>query len=102
MNRLPRRPPRVQPSLRGRAAAVPPFGQERTPAPVVRQRPPISSSHTTVVKVVEKPACDNLHPDWIALYKKWPKLFMVLDRPSKWLVVLLALIGLSIMLGRLI
>ena len=102
MNPIPRRPPRVQPSLRGRSAAVPPFGQKQAPATVVRQRPPISSGHTTIVKVVEKPACDKLHPDWIALYEKWPKLFTVFDRPWKLLIVLLVLIGLSIMLGRLI
>jgi len=96
MNRLPRRPSRVQPPQRGRSAAVPPFGQQPLLMPVVRQRPPISASYPTV----EKSLCDQLHPDWIALYKKWPRLFEVLNRPWKWLVVLIILIILSIMLGR--
>lgn len=102
MNRLPHRPSRVQPPQRGRSAAVPPFGQQPIRMHIVRQRPPISSSQTTVVKVVEKSPCDELHPDWITLYKTWPRLFKVLNRPWKWLVVLIILIILSIMLGRFI
>ena len=100
MNRSPRRPPRIQPPQRGRSAAVPPFGQAQTYMTVVRQRPPISSGHTTIVKLAEKPICDDLHPDWIVLYHRWPGLFKVLNRPWKWLVVLVCLVSLSIMIGR--
>lgn len=102
MNRLPRRPPRIQPSLRGRLAAVPPLGQDQPLMTVVRQRSPISSSHTNIIKVVEKPACDDIHPDWIALYERFPGLFKVLNHPWKWLVVLAGLVSLSIMLGKLL
>jgi hypothetical protein len=102
MNHLPRRPARVQPLQRGRSAAVPPLGQKPTPIAVVRQRPPISSAHSTIVKIVEKSACDNLHPDWIALYKKWPRIFKIFNRPWQWLVILVILISLSIMLGTII
>ncbi len=102
MNRSPRRPPRIQPPLRGRSAAVPHLGQAQTCITIVRQRPPISSGHTTIVKVVEKSACDDLHLDWIVLYDRWPALFKVLNRPWKWLVVLAVLLSLSTMIGRLL
>ncbi len=100
MNRLPHRPPRIQPPLRGRSAAVPPFGNPILT--VVRQRPPISSGHTTIVKVVEKPACDDIHPDWIMLHKRFPGLFKVLDQPWKWLIGVIVLVSLSVILGNLL
>ena len=102
MNRSPRRPLRIQPPFRGRLAAVPPLGNDQPLIAVVHQRPPISSGHTTIIKVVEKPACDDIHPDWIALFKKYPGLFKLFNRPWKWLVVLVVLLSLSIMLGKLL
>lgn len=102
MNLSPRRPPRIQPPLRGRSGAVPPLGKDQTLMTVVRQHPPISSGHATIVKVVEKPACGDIHPDWIALQERFPELFKVLNQPWKWLVVLVGLVSLSIMLGKLL
>ncbi|MEM9906819.1 MAG: hypothetical protein AAF921_17510 [Cyanobacteria bacterium P01_D01_bin.44] len=97
MNRSPRRSLRIQPPLRGRAAATP---GDQGPRAVIHQRPPSRSGHTTIVKVVEKPACEDLHPDWIALYKIAPALFKVL--PWLWLGALAALISVSLLFGRLL
>lgn len=89
--RLPRRPPPVQPPLRGRSAAPPP-GQTPSFMPVVRQRPP-RASHST--------KCEDINRDCLALCSRCPRLFKVLNRPWKWLVVLLVLMGLSFLLGTL-
>ena len=91
MSRLPRRPPRLQPPLRGRSAASP-FGQTPSSMPVVRQPPP-RSSHSRV--------CDDINRDCLALCNRCPRLFRVLNRPWKWLAVLLVLMGLSFLLGTL-
>ncbi|NJL87595.1 MAG: hypothetical protein HC886_19040 [Leptolyngbyaceae cyanobacterium SM1_1_3] len=62
MNRSPRRPPRIQLPLWGRLSA-PPLGKNQIMA-AVRQRSPVSSRHTGVIKVVEP--CDRIDPDWLA------------------------------------
>ncbi len=95
MNRLPRRSARIQPPTRGRLAAVPPLGEGLTPMIIVRQRPAISGRIT----IVEKPGCNDLHPDWLRFYKQWSGVFRVLDRPWKWTVVLIILIIMSISFG---
>ncbi len=101
-NRSPRRPPKAQPPLRGRSAAVPRFGQQQNPIIIVRQYPPISSGRTTVVKIVEQSACVDLHPDWIALHKRSPELFKLFDQPWKLLVAILLLMIVSMILGALL
>ena len=101
MKRLPRRPPRVGPPQRGRSEAVPPFGQtSRCARPVVYQRPPTSGSFA--VKTPHKSICDGIHPSFIRLYKRWPGLFKVLDRPWKWLLAFVVLILLAIWIGSLL
>lgn len=102
MNRVPRRPPMAPLPLQGRLAAAPTLRKNSTVMTVVRQRPPISSGHTTVVRVIEKPVCDDIHSDWIMLYKRSPGLFKVLERPWKWLIVVIILMILSGILGSLL
>ena len=93
MNRLPRRPPRVQPPVRGRAAA------ESSPRSASTSYVVSQPSCKPIVKVVEKPVCKELDPGWIALYQRWSKVFKVLETPQKWLAILVLLIGLSFMFG---
>ena len=101
MNRLPRRPQRIQPPLRGRAAAVPPLGQiQQCYMPVLRQHPSISGPFTR--RESHRNGCVDIHPSWLKLYKQWSGLFKVLDRPWKWLVALASLVILSIMIGSLL
>lgn len=96
MTRAPRRALRIQPPVRGRAAAV----SQHPVQAVVRQPPPRPAGNTTIVKVVEKPCCEDLHPDWIALYRGAPGLFLVLSRPWQWAVFLALLLASSVMLGK--
>ena len=102
MNRSPRRPARVEPGLRGRVAAVPPFGQTRTAwMPVIRQRPPAAGPYTRRQMPASKPhsAYDDLPPSFIQLYQQWTLLFKILDRPWKWLVALAVLLILAVAIG---
>ncbi|MGB7084806.1 MAG: hypothetical protein WBD47_04580 [Phormidesmis sp.] len=95
MNRLPRRMLHIPPPVRGRAAAQRP---RQTPRAVVY--PPRPAGRTTIVKVVEKPICDDLHPDWITFYQRSPGTFKILSRPWHWLLLLAILMSLSVMLGK--
>ena len=97
MTLTPRRALRIQPPVRGRAAAV---SQHHVQA-VVRQ-PPRPAGNTTIVKVVEKPSCEDLHPDWIALYRGAPGLFLVLSRPWQWAVFLVLLLASAVMFGKVV
>ena len=98
MNRLPRRPPRPQPPLRGRAAAaIPPLGQEPCVRPMVRQRPPTSGGLAS--RTSSATTCDGLHPSFLAFYRQWPILFKVLDRPWKWVAAVILLVLLSLLVG---
>ena len=101
MNRLPRRPPRIRPPGRGRAAAASPLGgAESGCKAVVRQRP--STSGRLREKIVYKPVQPDLPPILLKLYQQWPGLFQVLDRPWKWVVALVLLVVLSILIGSLL
>lgn len=100
INRPTRRPPRIQPPLRGRSAAVPPLGPERYIKPVVRFRSPTPGGFAS--KITRRPECDEIHPSFIALYKQWPDLFEVLDRPWKWLAGLILIVILSVFIGTLV
>ncbi len=102
MNRSPRRSLRTQPPLRGRLAASPSLSNDQSTMAVVRQRPPISSGRTTIIKVMEKPIREEIHPEWVELFEKYPALFKLLNRPWKWLIVLVVLLVMSIMLGKLL
>lgn len=102
MNRSPRRPARVQPSLRGRFAAVPPLGQASNRwMPVIRQRPPAAGpyAHRQFPTPPQLSPCDDLHPSFIELYRQWAFLFKLLNRPWKWLVVLAVLLIVAVAIG---
>lgn len=103
MNRSPRRPPGIQPLQRGRLAAVSSLGISQPGMTVVRQRPPIASGQTKILRVVEDGACSD--PDffapWIAFYKNRPDLFKVINHPWKLFVVIAVLMSLSFLIGRL-
>lgn len=101
MNRLPRRPLRIQPPLRGRSASVCTSGSTQfCSRPVVRQRPPTAGPFAGQMHRCTH--CDRIHPSFLHFYRRWPGLFKVLDRPWKWLVVLIALMVLSIAIGSLL
>ena len=97
MTRIPRRALRIQPPVRGRAAAV---SQHQATQPTVRQPLPRRAGNTTIIKVVEKPSCEDLHPDWIALYQGALGLFLVLRRPWQWGIFLALLLALAVVLGK--
>jgi hypothetical protein len=107
MTRLTRRPPRVQPPLRGRAAASAKPDQSRpNPMPVLRQHPPRSRPGRAPglypEPVVDRTDHGEIPPGLIRLYRLWPYLFKQLDRPWKWLLALVALIILSMIIGSLL
>lgn len=99
MTRLTRRPPRVQPPLRGRAAAfADPEQLQSTPQPVFRRHPPRGGAVRVVYRTPNRP----IHPVLFKLYQLWPYLFKVLDHPWKWLAALAAIILLSMLIGSLL
>lgn len=93
MSRLARRPSRPKPPIRGRAAAVPPLGQTVNSLPVVRQRPSVSSHRNR---------CEHIDKDCLMLCRRCPRLFKILNRPWKWLVVIFLLMALSFLIGTLV
>jgi hypothetical protein len=98
--KIPRRPARVQPSLRGRAAAVPPFGQTPYIRPIIRQRP--ASSRKWMAQIPQQPGQEAIDPGLPALYQQWPALFKVLNRPWKGVVALVAVVLIAIAIGSLL
>lgn len=101
MTQLIRRPPRVHPPTRGRAAAFTQAEQSRlTPLTVFRQGPP--SAGPIREKVVYRPEPPEIHPVLIKLYKLSPYLFQVLDQPWKWFLALTVLLLLAVSLGTLL
>lgn len=101
MNRSPRRPPRVQPPLRGRSAATSPTCYPQTRSMPVSPQRPAMSGHATEHKVCY-PMGHDIHPSFLTFYKRWSGVFSVLDRPWKGLIVLAGLMLLSIMLGKIL
>lgn len=97
MNRSVRRAARIQPAPRGRSAATPPLGEEKTRRIVVRQRPSLTG------RACDPPAftCDELHPDWRSFYLRWSSLFRILQRPRHWIVLALVLLSMAFLIGRL-
>ncbi|MDA0268603.1 MAG: hypothetical protein O3A14_17000 [Cyanobacteria bacterium] len=93
--RLPRRPARVQPPLRGRLAAVP-CGPSQ-PKPVIRQRP--STSGRLLIPMPQPPIHGKVDSGLQALSQQWPALFKVLNRPWKWLVAWGVMMVLAIAIG---
>lgn len=93
MSRLPRRPSRPQPPQRGRSAAVPPLGQTVNSSMGVVRQPPPRSSHSG--------RCDYINPDLLKLYRCCPRLFRILNRPWKWLLVIFLLMLFSFLIGTL-
>jgi hypothetical protein len=93
--KIPRRPARVQPPLRGRAAAVP--GQTPYIRSVIRQRP--ASSRKWMTQVPQQPGQETIDPGLLALYQQWPALFKVLNRPWKAVVAVVAVVLIAIAIG---
>ncbi|WP_017298926.1 hypothetical protein [Nodosilinea nodulosa] len=101
MTRLTHCPPRVQPPLRGRAAAfADPERLQSMPQPVFRRHPPGGGAIRE--RVVYRTPDHPVHPGLIELYQLWPYLFKLLDRPWKWLAALAAIIILSVLIGSLL
>ena len=101
MNRSTRRPPRVKPPLRGRSAAMsPPYYPQTRSMPVSPRRPAMSGH--SMENGVCYPMDHDIHPSFLTFYKHWSGVFMVLDRPWKWLMALAGLMLLSIMIGKIL
>ncbi len=101
MNRAPRRPVRIQPPTRGRAAATPPLGEtQHHPVPVVPQRSPASGGLSR--PGLAQPPQEEVDSGLPDLYTRWSYLFKRLDEPWKWALLLASLIALSTIAGRLI
>ncbi|MGK7888729.1 MAG: hypothetical protein AB4042_05300 [Leptolyngbyaceae cyanobacterium] len=103
MNRLPRRSPRQQPPLRGRLAATPASIPAQTrsivstapPTAPQRQRrrvPPVPEIPTDLAKRYQGLA---------ELYGRSPGRFRVLDRPWKWIALVVVIILMLSTLSRL-
>ncbi|MEM9803779.1 MAG: hypothetical protein AAF959_00745 [Cyanobacteria bacterium P01_D01_bin.56] len=123
MSRLPRRPSRVKPPLRGRAATKAYYG---TFAPVQSRRHLIKSPssgayrrdiylpappYSGVEPSVPMPTPDMPSPrptpplpesDLANLYKHWGRLLRGLDEPWKWLLLTVILLSGLFLLGRLL
>ncbi len=72
--------------------------QRPTPRIMVRQRPALSG------RICEEAPfeCSELHPAWRAFYLRWIDLFRVLDRPIKWVAVVVLLVVSAFLIGRII
>ena len=102
-NRIPRRPPRVQPPSRRRSAASPSLGRNSQVLPVVPKPSPASRSSKKLSEFER--AClafCHRYPYFLTLYHHYPGVFRLLDQPWKWLVALLILMGLAFLLGALL
>jgi len=121
MSRLPRRPLRVKPPLRGRAATqhyrgefAPiasvrrpsrPYGS--APAPYPQVRIPLEEPKPPVVPPLEDtevppthPPDNGLYEDLAELYKSWGRFLRSLDTPKKWLLALAIVLGSLLLLNR--
>ncbi|MGP1375855.1 MAG: hypothetical protein ACTS3T_23715 [Almyronema sp.] len=101
MNRLPRRPPRIQPPLRGRLAAASSLGQTPLPTTTVRSVPSTPRLPLPQHPPMAPPVCEP-QPDWLDFYKQRAKFFSRLDRLWKWLIVLAILLSGSFLIGKLL
>lgn len=95
MNRTPRRASGLPLPLRGRLAATPPGGADQPPTTLVRPRLPILHGGTTIRKLEPPPCLADLDPSWHHFHSRFAALFTVLDRPWKWLLVVVILIVLA-------
>jgi hypothetical protein len=98
MNRLPRRASGLPLPLRGRLAATAPGGAEQPATCLIRPRLPILRGATTIRKAVPPPCLADLDPSWHRFHSRFAALFTVLDRPWKWLLLVLILIVLAALL----
>lgn len=110
MNRLPSRPPRQQPPLRGRLAAISRSAPEQTRSttvtgnrdrPRTRRRGPRSPSSIPPPSPKTPTDLAQVYALLAKLYQQWPWLFRFLDRPWKWVALGVILILLLSALGRL-
>lgn len=117
MSRLPRRPVRVQPPLRGRAAIrhyrsryapialvrpvlKPPSGSMPTHGIPGRERPG-SPPHDTEI-LVPQPVQKSLFNDLFEFYKGWTSLVRRIDQPWQWLLALAIVLMSVLLLPRLL
>ncbi len=120
MSRLPRRPLRVKPPLRGRAATKhyrgefapvasvrrplrsygsTPYLQTRAPLtpPCEEPKPPVIPPEVTDPPLTH-PHNKSLYADLIEFYKSWVRL----DKPWKWLLTLAVVLSSLLLLNRLL
>ena len=122
MSRLPRRPLRVKPPLRGRAATrqyrgefAPvasvrrpsrPYSSARTPltSPYKEPKPPIVPPGDTEPPITHPhtngPHTHGIYADLVELYKSWGRFLQTLGKPWNWLLVLAIVLSSLLLLNR--
>ena len=89
MNRPVRRAARIQPSSRGRSAATPPLGEEKTRRIVVRQRPSLTGRACEPAGVSSAMSCIRIGVRSFSAGAVFP----VPERPIHWIVLALVLLA---------
>ena len=109
MSRLPRRPLRVKPPLRGRAATKHYRGEFAPVASVRRPLRPYGSAPYPQTRIPLTPPCDkkkpsedknSLYAELVELYKSWGRFFQSLGKPWNWLLVLAIVLSSLLLLNR--